>query len=247
MVFLFWHTDKTLPVIILKTVLIYGRVRQVKIQFTFWVKLQIPKYTNCLTKVPNSWHSKVNWQQWSIQKDVNMYNHHFPMNLSDDLLEALHTIYLQLWRLSQPWVILAIYLSHTLQWRPSSIPGNNIFNVGYFCIQIILTLHSPVYLIAFQRHIENRCSKVCVRLCNIFIFEIKTLLYPTHIFDWISWYANHIIKIAPYVFMVIKSTGLHWWQDPNIWLCVACLVPISYSVPDWCALNSAQKLFNPYN
>ena len=59
------------PFTILKMVLVYDRVCQVKTQFTLWVWLQVPKYTKCLLMVPNVWHIKVTWQKWRLQKNVN--------------------------------------------------------------------------------------------------------------------------------------------------------------------------------
>ena len=67
---------KICPVTILKIVLIYGRVRQVKTQFLLWLRLHVTKYMKFLIKVPNVWHSKLTWYQWRIQNDANASNLH---------------------------------------------------------------------------------------------------------------------------------------------------------------------------
>ena len=54
-----WNPNKTHPIQILKTFLIYDKVRRVKTQFTLWVQLQVPKYMKQLLKVTNACHSKV--------------------------------------------------------------------------------------------------------------------------------------------------------------------------------------------
>ena len=60
---------KLWPVTIMKMVLIYGRVRRVKTQFTPLVRLQVPKYLKRLLKEPNACHDKVTLQRWRIKNN----------------------------------------------------------------------------------------------------------------------------------------------------------------------------------
>ena len=48
---------------ILKKIIIYDRVRQVKTQFSLWMQLLVTKYTNHLLKVTNKWNRKVTWKK----------------------------------------------------------------------------------------------------------------------------------------------------------------------------------------
>ena len=98
---------KLLPVTIPKTVIIYGRASWVKTQFPLWVRLQVPKYVKRLIKTTDAWYGKLSWQKWCLQKDGTVSNLQFPTNLTSDILEMLHTIYLKFWWLFQPWRILA--------------------------------------------------------------------------------------------------------------------------------------------
>ena len=86
---------KICPVTILKIVLIYGRVRQVKTQFPLWLRFHVTKYMKFLIKVPNAWHSKLTWYQWIVQKDANASNLHVSDKRDNEILQKLHTIYLQ--------------------------------------------------------------------------------------------------------------------------------------------------------
>ena len=98
---------KLRPVTILKNIIIYDRVCRVKAQFPLWVVLHVPKYMKLLLKVPNSCYSKVTWQQIFLQNYSNTHNLRRPTELVDELLDTLHTIYLQFFLLFQPWGILS--------------------------------------------------------------------------------------------------------------------------------------------
>ena len=52
---------KLRPVTILETVLIYGRMLQVKTQFPLWVRLQVPNYVKILINLSNAWHG-MTWE-----------------------------------------------------------------------------------------------------------------------------------------------------------------------------------------
>ena len=146
------------------------------------------------------------------------------MNLENELLETMHTIYLQLWPLFQPWGILAREWSYTLFWQPSSTPSQNIFNIDNYCFYIRIRQHFTARLTALWKHLGKFSSEVHVRIFNIVIFELKIILYTIHIFPRIRWYINHTINTLKYGLTLLKSIGIYYWLESHIWFIIDWLV-----------------------
>ena len=157
-------------------------------------------------------------------KYVNAYNLHFQSELADELMETVHTIYLQLWWLFKTWGIIDRWWGYALWWKSSSISDQPIFNIGEFWLYIMLSLNITARIDALQQHIWKRSYKVHVRIWNIVFFELKVILHPAHISPWTSWYTNQKTNTAQDVFIVLKSIEIHFWLDPHIWVCLYWLV-----------------------